>query len=43
MSAMRKVVVSVIAFLLGFSAMFMTTGTAAADCDWNVTACQVAN
>lgn len=43
MSAVRKVAVSVVAFFLGLSALFVTTGTAAADCDWNVTACQVAN
>jgi hypothetical protein len=35
MSAVRKIVVSVVTLLLGLSALFMTTGTAAAECDWN--------
>ncbi|GAB3463478.1 hypothetical protein [Actinophytocola sediminis] len=36
MSAIRKLAVSVAALFLGLSALFLTTGTAAADCDWTV-------
>jgi hypothetical protein len=34
MSAIRKIVVSVAAFFLSISAIFMATGTAAADSPW---------
>lgn len=35
MSALRKVVVSLTALVLGATVMLATTGTAAAECDWN--------
>jgi hypothetical protein len=35
MSAIRKITVAVAALFLSVSAMFLATGTAAADCDWN--------
>lgn len=35
MSVVRKVTVAIATLFLGFSAMFLTTGTAAADCPWN--------
>lgn len=44
MAAIRKIVVSIAALFLGFSAMFLTTGTASADCDWNSPVpCRIAN
>jgi hypothetical protein len=35
MTAIRKIVMFIAALFLGFSAMFLSTGTAAADCPWN--------
>jgi len=44
MSATRKIAVTIAAMFLGASAMFLTTGTAAADCDWNSSIpCRMAN
>ena len=35
MSAFRKIASSIVALFIGLSAMFLTTGTASADCPWN--------
>ncbi|HEY0449921.1 hypothetical protein [Actinophytocola sp.] len=44
MSAIRKIVMLLVALFLGLSALFLTTGTAAADCPWNSpTPCRVAS
>ncbi|WP_260191127.1 hypothetical protein [Actinophytocola gossypii] len=44
MSAIRKIAVSTAALFLGLTALFVTTGTAAADCDWNAPVpCRMAN
>jgi len=44
MSAIRKIAVSAATLFLGLSALFLTAGTAAAECDWTVPVpCRTAN
>jgi len=43
MSTLRKITVSIAALFLGLTGVFLTTGTAGADCDWNFQQCQMAN
>lgn len=40
MSILRKITVSVVALLFALTGMFLTTGTAGGDCDWNVMPCE---
>lgn len=44
MSAIRKIAVSIATLFLGVSALFLTTGVAAAECDWtSPVPCRMAN